>query len=318
MTPPPSDRIVLESPTARLTIDPASGGRMSSLVVAGSELLVTEGMGPIMWGCYPMAPFAGRIRDGRFTFDGREVTLPRAMPPHAIHGTVLDRAWTVDGVVHGARHGEATLSIDLGPDWPFEGRVSQRLVLGGGGLQASLRIEAAEPMPASMGWHPWFRRTLVGSAETPAPASRPANLSFDPGAMYERGADGLPTGRLVPPSAGPWDDCFTDVRTPPRLVWPDRFALEIASSCDHWVVYTEPDYAICVEPQTGPPGAVERDPVIAAPDAPLTATMTWHWWPLGPGASGGDARDAQELRQDGAEKVAGDPGDRGQREDLQA
>jgi len=268
---------VLESPTARLTIDPTAGGRLSSLVVAGSELLVTEGMGPIMWGCYPMVPFAGRIRDGRFTFQGREVTLARAMPPHAIHGTVLDRAWSVDGVVHGSRHGEATLSIDLGPDWPFAGRVSQRLVLGSGGLQATLRLEAAEPMPVSMGWHPWFRRVLTGSAEAPAPPSRPAALSFEPGAMYERAADGLPTGRLISPTEGPWDDCFTDVATPPRLVWPDRFALEVSSSCDHWVVYTEPDYAICVEPQTGPPGAVEREPFVVTPETPFVATMTRHW-----------------------------------------
>jgi len=318
MTSPPSTWIVLESPTARLTIDPASGGRLSSLVVAGSELLVTEGMGPIMWGCYPMVPFAGRIRDGRFTFDGRDVTLPRAMPPHAIHGTVLDRAWSVDGVVQGARHGEATLSIDLGPDWPFTGRVSQRLVLGSGGLQATLRLEAAEPMPVSMGWHPWFRRVLSGSADAPAPPSRRAELMFQAGAMYERGADGLPTGRLVPPSKGPWDDCFTDVATPPRLVWPDRFALEIASSCDHWVVYTEPDYAICVEPQTGPPGAVEREPFVVTPEAPFVATMTWHWWPLGSRASGGDAGDTQELGQEDAEEVARGAGDGGQGEDLQA
>ena len=318
MTAPTADPIVLESTTARLTIDPAAGGRLASLVVAGSELLVTEGMGPIMWGCYPMAPFAGRIRDGRFTFDGREHTLPRAMPPHAIHGTVLDRAWTVDGVVHGARHGEATLSIDLGPDWPFAGRVSQRIVLGSGGLQASLRIDATEPMPVSMGWHPWFRRTLTGTADAPVLPSQAARLAFDPEWMYERGPDGLPTGRLVPPSAGPWDDCFTGIHTPPRLVWPDRFALEIASSCDHWVVYTEPEYAICVEPQTAPPGAVERDPAVARPGEPLTATMTWHWWALGPGTSGSDAGDAEELRQDGAEEVAGDAGDGRQRQDLEA
>ena len=81
LTAPTADPIVLESTTARLTIDPAAGGRLASLVVAGSELLVTEGMGPIMWGCYPMAPFAGRIRDGRFTFDGREHTLPREARP---------------------------------------------------------------------------------------------------------------------------------------------------------------------------------------------------------------------------------------------
>ena len=70
---PPHPPLVLTSATARLEIDPARGGRMTSLIVHGSELLVTEGIGPIMWGSFPMVPFAGRIRDGAFDFDGSEI-----------------------------------------------------------------------------------------------------------------------------------------------------------------------------------------------------------------------------------------------------
>ena len=194
---------------------------MTSLVVDGSELLVTEGMGPIMWGCYPMAPFAGRIRDGRFSFDGRDHRLPTNLPPHAIHGTVLERAWEVDAVVHGARYGEATLSIDLGPDWPFAGRVTQRVVLGSAGLKATLTLAADESMPAAMGWHPWFRRVLTGSAERSDGASSPAELRFEPGCDVRarsrrpadrpaRAADERTVGRLL-----------HGVPTPPRLLWPD-------------------------------------------------------------------------------------------------
>lgn len=273
----PSSPVTLRSATAQLVIDPAQGGRLTSLVVHGSELLVTEGMGPIMWGCYPMAPYAGRVADGRFTFEGRAHQLPTTMPPHAIHGTVLDRPWQVDGEADGT----ADLSAALGPDWPLAGVVRQHVVLGRGGLKVTMRLEADEAMPATIGWHPWFRRVLTGSNEKPARASRPAELQFEPGRMYERGADGVPTGRLVEPSAGPWDDCFTDVAPPPRLVWPDRLALEIASTCDHWVVYTQPDHAICMEPQTGPPNAANLGKaVIVDPDAPLTESMTWHWWKL--------------------------------------
>jgi len=269
LTPPP---LVRTSATARLTIDPAQGGRMTSLVVHGSELLVTEGLGAVSWGCYPMAPYAGRIRDGRFTFDGRDHQLPRTMPPHAIHGTVLDRAWTVVG--------DGRIAIDLGPDWPFAGRVTQHFVLGKGGLKATMTLEADEPMPVTIGWHPWFRRILTGSADAVAAPSATARLGFEPGRMYERGPDGLPTGRLIAPSDAPWDDCFTEVATPPRLLWPERLALELSSTCDHWVVYTEPEHAICVEPQTGPPDAANLAPRVVVPGEPLTASMTWHWWKL--------------------------------------
>ena len=43
-----------------------------------------------------MAPWTGRVRDGRFTFDGVAYQLPLNKPPHAIHGTARDHPWTVD------------------------------------------------------------------------------------------------------------------------------------------------------------------------------------------------------------------------------
>ena len=92
-------------------MDLVAGGRVASLVVDGRELLRTSRDGPRDWGSYPMAPYAGRVRDAEFTFGGEVRRLPATMPPHAIHGTVLDRRWhAID---------DSTIAIDLGPDWPF-------------------------------------------------------------------------------------------------------------------------------------------------------------------------------------------------------
>ena len=181
-----TDDLVLDAGDARLTVSPSLGGRMTSLVVGGHELLVTEGPSTIRWGSYPMAPFAGRIREGRFSFDGRAYQLPINLPPHAIHGTVFERAWTVVD--------PQTLAIDLGPDWPFAGRVVQRFDLHADGLSVSLSLEADVSMPGSIGWHPWFRRTLRGTAEAPLPPSAPVDLRFEADRMYVRDADGMPTG----------------------------------------------------------------------------------------------------------------------------
>ncbi|HTG42806.1 MAG TPA: hypothetical protein VK697_14450, partial [Methylomirabilota bacterium] len=134
-----ADLLVLESGGARLEVDFAAGGRMASLIVDGSDLLARTGSGALYWGCYPMVPFPGRIRDGTFVFDGRRIELPRNLPPHAIHGTVMDRPWTVVD--------DQTISIDLGPTWPFAGRVTQRFALGDDELRVSLTLEAEEPMP---------------------------------------------------------------------------------------------------------------------------------------------------------------------------
>ena len=262
-------RLVLESGDARLEVDSAEGGRMASLIVDGSDLLARTGSGALYWGCYPMVPFPGRIRDGTFQFDGRRIELPRNLPPHAIHGTVMDRPWTVVD--------DGTLSIDLGPTWPFAGRVTQRFALGNDELRVSLTLEADEPMPGAVGWHPWFPRRLTGSASRPAAPSPPAVLGFDAAQMFVRDASGIPTGELVEPTARPWDDCFTGLRSAPTLTWPGVLSLEMTSSCDYWVVYDEPADTICVEPQSSPPDFVHLDPVVVTPGQPLTATMTWRW-----------------------------------------
>jgi aldose 1-epimerase len=270
-----TEPVVLARDDATLTVDPAAGGRFVSLMVGGHELLVTAGEGPIFWGCYPMAPYAGRVRDGRFRFRGRGYQLPLTMPPNAIHGTVLDRPWAVISQADG----RLELATELGPDWPFRGQVVQSVTLVAGGLEATLELRAAEPMPVALGWHPWFRRTIDGSA---------AELDFEAGWMYARGSDGLPTGETVPPTPRPWDDAFTDVVIPPRLTWPGIASLEIRSTAPFWVVFDERDDAICVEPQTAPPdafnlaAAIGVDPPLATPDRPASVAMAWRWQVVAP------------------------------------
>ena len=79
--------------TARAVIDPENGGRLASLQIGGVEVLVHHGTSEFDWGCYPMVPWAGRVREGRFEWAGEVHSLPINMPPHAIHGTVFNRPW---------------------------------------------------------------------------------------------------------------------------------------------------------------------------------------------------------------------------------
>lgn len=257
------DELVLEAGGARAVVVPAEGGRLGSVTVDGRELLVTDrSLDPIHWGAYPMVPFAGRIRDGRFVFAGREHRLPLGLPPHAIHGVVYDRPWRTTG--------PAEIAIDLDERWPFRGRVTQRFALADDGLDVSVTLEADEPMPGTIGWHPWFRRVLE-------PGAAPVALEFAADEMLLRDAAWIPTAERVPPPPGPWDDVFTDVRIGPVLEWPGRLRLALSSSCAWWVVFSFPEDAICVEPQSGPPDAVNLGPEVVVPGAPLTHTMRWRW-----------------------------------------
>lgn len=258
--------MILESGFARLEIDPERGGRIASLSIGGLEVLITSGESALHWGCYSMAPWAGRIRNGRFNYEGLEYQLPLRMPPHAIHGTVLDRPVEIES----SDKASCRLRVDLGPDWPWPGYVEQSFSLSPAGLHSRLGVHAEDrAFPASIGWHPWLRRRLARGG--------PAELDFEANVMYERDAFQIPTGALRAPSPGPRDDCFTQVVRGPKLRWPGALEITLRSTLDHWVVFDEPEDAICVEPQSAPPDALNLQPYIVSPGHPLVGDFWLEW-----------------------------------------
>ncbi|HSL58289.1 MAG TPA: hypothetical protein VK866_10650 [Acidimicrobiales bacterium] len=274
--------ITLEAGTSLVQIDPAAGGRITVAQLSGHDVLVGERAGAFSWGSFVMAPFAGRVRRGALRVDGRDHTLAPGMGPHAIHGTVVHRRWEVEHVGPGEDAvSEVRLGTALGSDWPWAGRVHQRIALAADRLDLTVEVcSDGEAFPASCGWHPWFRRRL-------APEAPPVELHVRPRAMLRRDAEGLPSGELVAPTEGPWDDCMVGLDGPPRLVWPGALELELSSPVEHWVLYTEPAEALCVEPQTAPPDPFAGPCAVVTPGAPLTASFTWRWRDLGaePGAT---------------------------------
>ncbi len=250
--------IELECGDASVTVHPAEGGRLGHLVVGGRPLLRTDrSRGPMLWGCYPMAPWAGRVREGRFSFDGRDHRLAINLAPHAIHGTVFDAQWEVLD----AGRDYCALQAPLG--WPFGGTAHQHVHLHEEGITCVLTVYATERMPAVVGWHPCFH--------TPATA----DLEF--GRMYRRDEAGITVADQVAPKPHPWDDCFTEPLAPLRLHYPD-LTLTVASDCDHWVVYDELADTLCVEPQSGPPDAFTiGGATVVEPGEMLQRHMTFHW-----------------------------------------
>lgn len=262
--------IRLHAGAASATVAPSRGGRLASLVVNGHELLVTSSEGPYGWGAFPMVPYAGRIRHGELQFRGRTYRLPITMPPHAIHGTLTGAMWDVEEM---PSEQQVVLAASLAPPWPFRGRVTQRFRIEPGALHVSLELEAQEPMPAWMGWHPWFRRRVESAAGE-------LELHVDPAVMYARDPEGIPTGAEVVPPPRPWDDVFGRLAAPPRLHWPRLLTVEVDSSCPYWVIYDEQPHGLCVEPQTAPPDAgnwMPENEVLVTPGRPLVATMALCW-----------------------------------------
>ena len=273
-----NEPITLTAGDAEATVLPGNGGRIGGLRVGGTELL-RQGE---RYGCFPMVPWCGRIRDGRFS-DGAVVhRMPLNSPPHAIHGTARDAAWRTARVTAD----EAVLTYDLTDPWPYTGRVTQVVALAEDALTLTLAVETYDSsFPAQAGWHPWFNRTLGGGNGHDGGDSgnggggADVSIAFDPAWQEERGDDDhLPTGNRVEPKPGPWDDCFgmpdgVDV----TLTWPGRLELRVTSREQWVVVYDEQEAAVCVEPQTGPPNGLNTLPRLVTPLEPLEATTTWAW-----------------------------------------
>jgi len=243
-------------------VDIEHGGRLASLVIGGRErLLGAAGAAPgsIRWGSFLMAPWPGRLAGGRLQWAGRTWQLERTHGRHAIHGLVHDRRWTVTE----ATDADISLEIELGTvGWPFGGRVRQRIALEPGGLTLDAEIEADEPMPAALGWHPWFVRggtdprvTVVADRVLELAAMIPTGETIAVAGRTDL-RDGPRLGRRR------LDDAYIGARSPAVIAWPDlELRLEFGPPLTTVVVHT-PAHGFCVEPQTAWPNAlgVEGDP----------------------------------------------------------
>ncbi|MCX4665565.1 aldose 1-epimerase [Streptomyces sp. NBC_01381] len=259
-----SDGVTLTAGDAEVTVQAGNGCRVGSLRVGGRELL-RQGE---RYGCFPMVPWCGRIREGRFRNGGTLHQMPVNSAPHAIHGFARDAQWKTAR----ATATEAAFTYDLAEPWPYQGRVTQLVALTEDSLTLTLGIETyGDSFPAQAGWHPWFNRNLGEGQED-------VRVDFSAAWQEERGDDHLPTGRRITPTPGPWDDCFgmpdgVDV----TLTWPEQLQLQVKSREPWVVVYDEQDAAVCVEPQTGPPDGLNTLPRLVTPIDPLETSTTWTW-----------------------------------------
>lgn len=240
----------------RAVIDLAGGGRLASLIAGGAERLVVGGADPpldTMWGCFVMAPWVGRLEEGRLPWAGHEHRVPCDHGRHAIHGVAFDVPWRVEDRTASS----ARLGVDLDARWPLGGRVTHTLDLRAGALRFGLEVEAGPSgMPAALGWHPWFD----GRA-------RPERAGLVADRVLETDDDLVPTGRTRPIrgdadlSAGPvlgdrrLDHVYAGARGPALVAWRDlALRIDFGPPLATAVVYT-PAHAVCVEPQSAWPNA---------------------------------------------------------------
>lgn len=203
---------------------------------------------PTDTGCFPLVPYSNRIRDGRFSFQGRRYRLARNFgdSPHSIHGHGWTRGWQVAG------HNGSSLALaydHADDDWPAAYRAEQRFALQDGALSITLSLTntGTADMPAGLGLHPYF------------PRSPQCRLSAAVEGMWKTDAEVMPTELIkadlsagLRPAETALDNGFTGFAGKAVIDWPERqasLALRADPALAFLVVFTPPgEDFFCVEP----------------------------------------------------------------------
>lgn len=146
-----------------------------------------------------LLPFPNRISGGKFSFGGREYSLPLnyAHEGHAIHGFLYDRPFQRIGTSVTRDSACVMLAHAYSGDhdgfpFSFDAKISYKLNSGTGLTCAAEVVNTGEaPMPVGIGWHPYV--TLgkpIDGLRLRVPGTRRVVL----------GSDMIPTGAVAPVS----------------------------------------------------------------------------------------------------------------------
>lgn len=245
-----------------LGLNPEHGGSVSYFRLGERHLLrpaltdLASDWRATDFAAFPMIPFSGRIANGAFSVGNKSIKLPANMAPepHAIHGFGWQASWKI---VEQTAH-NAIIAHEISDHvWPWAYRAEQVLELSEGGLTLEMRLtnNGSTPMPAGLGWHPYFpRKGAVISAPTQQ--------------VWLSGEDMIPAPPVPVPDAMDLtipqevetlelDNAF-DVDAPIQtLTWPDLTIRMISDPLfAKLVVYVPPRQPyFCVEPASHAPDA---------------------------------------------------------------
>jgi aldose 1-epimerase len=224
-----------------IAIDLDQGARLASAQWRDMQFAVPFRGQDLSWGWFSMVPFAGRIKDGIIKdTKGNKHQLPNNFdPPHALIGYGAQSSWEDIG------GGRQFLELPS----PFNGAtVTQSYEILDNAIRWSLDYEANGcDLPVTLGFHPWFARE-IGKGDS-------AELLFAANKMFKRGDDYLPTGEIITPTQPPWDDTFMEIKGVPEIIWPGAARLKVECDTPYWMVYSQDEDGICIEPVTAPPDA---------------------------------------------------------------
>ena len=255
-------KLTLRSRNALLEIVPEIGGSITRYCLKTKEQVLElmrpstqvglAAEDPTKMSCFPLIPFSNRIRNGRFSFQGKQIKMFTNFPPevHTIHGHGWKAPWTVSEV----KENRAVLAYQHFPDeWPFPYLARQVLELNGPSLTVTLQItnNGKSAMPAGMGLHPYFVRTPQASI-----TAKTEKMWINDAETMPLRLESVPETKLLNQglsvTQNTLDNLFTGWNREVLISWPEWNAnLRIIADAplDFMVIYTPADADFfCVEP----------------------------------------------------------------------
>ncbi len=141
-------------------------------------------------------PTPNRVRDGRFTFQGRQVEMKKNGVLQTQHGLAQIGSWRVCGLSATKTESYITAEFSICPGdenyeaFPYASRLGMTYVLKEDRLTCQYKVQNLDtrPMPFGIGLHPWF---ILPKEPEKVSICVPADF------CYETTPDLLPTGRMI-------------------------------------------------------------------------------------------------------------------------
>lgn len=259
-------RVTLVKGDMLLELDPCAGGAVSKLKHRDLDVLrpaperVGPAFDPLKYAAFTMVPFVGRIHEARFQISEREIDLHANLPPepHAIHGHGWQDVWKVES----QSKTRASLSYHHAADaWPWSYNARQDFQLSDNRLSVELSVKnlSDTPMPAGLGWHPYFSRegatlivptTHVWSVDAESGTNSPAPVKI---------TDDLSRARIVDDMI--LDTAFSVEAGTIEINWPTHgVSIKSDPVFEHATIFVPPgENYFCAEPISHAPNAVNSD-----------------------------------------------------------
>lgn len=235
------------------------GASLEELTLNGHKLI--KDMSPMPYSdTYASAilfPFANRIKDGRYEFDGKiyQLAINQKQENNAIHGLVYNKTFKIISAETTEKHTSVTLAynaVNESKGFPFTYQIQLVYTLTTEHLNLNISVKntSSKSFPFTLGWHPYFNSENLYNSSLKFESNKKFVLGKR---MITTGVEDFKKEKLFAIKDKKLDDCFI-LNSNEILFLTPAYTIQIsASSQENFLqIYTPTKVnTIAIEPTTG-------------------------------------------------------------------